>query len=188
MKKGTLILILGIILTLSGFYLYVSKSEPTQTVEDKTLSRESAISIMKVLLLDTISVYENPSSYFDIEVNEENNLLKVLNYDEKIKQLFTENAILEFENMKFDGKNYVTKNEEGVFLLNSIPSDNSILNSEMNFENVNITSNNVTSKVTFSSASMDNEENVLYKIITKNITILKNGDNWYIESFNYSNK
>ena len=188
MKKGTLIIFLGILFFCSGIYLYSNKKEPVQNIQNVNLNREQAVSVMKSLILDTISIYENPSNYFNVEIIEGDNLVKVLDYDDKVDRVFTKDGKKELENMMFDNKKFVTKNDDGVFVLNSIPLDNKIINSTISFNKVVIKSNEISSEVTFSNDTLNNDGNVLYKIITKDIVISKIDDSWYINSFVYSNK
>lgn len=187
MKKGILVFIIGILLLGSGIFLYVNKKEPVKYFEEVNLSREKAVSVMKSLILDCISVYEDTSTFFNTEDVENSSYIKVLNY-ENIKNIFTENGITQLESMKFGDNNFYKKEEDGVYLLKDIPSDNKIINSSISFDKVSIKSKEISSDVTFSNSFLDDNDNVLYKIITKKLIISKVNDNWYIDNFDYSNK
>ena len=187
MKKSILFFLIGVFLIASSLYLYFGKDKIKYANVESNLSREEAVSVMTSLINDVINIYESPSNFFSTDNIDDSNLIKINNYDVKIKEVFTENGITQFENMHFNSKKYVTKNDDGIFFLNSIPKSNTLFSSNKLFENVSITSNTVSSKVTFSSDELDSDGNVLYRVIVKDITISKVNDSWYIDSFNYSN-
>ena len=180
MKKSHIIIIIGILFLASGIYLYTSKKNPMTYIES-TLSREKAISLMESLLEDAILVYEKPEEYF--KVTEEEGLLKLHDYDEKIGKIFTESGKTYLENVMIGDKKLITKNESGTYILKPVKSENSIYGSTISFKNVNITNSKVDSEVTFSSDELDSDGNVLYKIVTKNVSLAKENDNFLIDVF-----
>lgn len=186
MKKSHFYLLLGILFLVAGIYLYTTKKEPVRYYEEESLTREQAVSTMKTLIEDVILIYEKPEEFFETE-KQENGTIKIVNYDNAIKKVFTENGIKEFENTKFNGVNYITKEEE-VHINTTVPIDDKLYGSNMTFDKYSPTGTKVTFEVTFTSDMLDSNNEVTYKMMTKNITMLKVDSNWYIESFIYNNK
>lgn len=194
MKKGlmnkkilSLIFIsLGIILLATGTMMAQRKPKIVVKNQESLLSRDEAVSLMKEKLTELIKVYERPNEFFLIEEIEGTLVLK--NYNEKITSLLTENGIKQLEEMTFEGKKYITKKNEEISLLKEIPDDNRFSNSNMTINNVVIEKNQITSAVSFSSYKMQDNNEISYYVITKNLTIVKSDDDWKIENFNYSIK
>lgn len=185
-------IILGIIFLSVGLFLYVNKPEEKMIINEpeKILTKEEASSLIGEKIKSLINVYERPNEIFNIEenANEDGSVSKkVTNYQEVVTNLFSENGIKQLENTKFNGKNYVIKNNDIISLLDKIPVENSYVNSKINLEMVDVKENVITSQVIFSSNSLDSNDVINYYVINKNIKLIKIEDKWYVDDFNYNN-
>ena len=116
-----------------------------------------------------------------------NEYIKINNYEEVIKDIFAEEGIEELEKIEFEGKKYIEKREDGVYVLSSIPLRNRFSDSSIS---VSISMNvleEVKAVVSFTSDEIDDKDVLIYHIYEKNIDLVKKDDKWLIKSFNYSN-
>lgn len=199
-NKSLILIIIGILLFGMGMFLYTSKSSNNLiTAETKVLSRDDAISVMTELINNTIKVYENPSSVFEIvksDLDSDDNLdkkedtfyINIDNYQKVVSSLFSENGIKQFENMTFDKKKFVTKTDNSVLLLKNIPTNSQYIKSKIIIDKVSVTEKKISCEVTFSSYSIDSSDVINYYVITKTIVAIKSDNNWLIEDFEYNNE
>ena len=154
---------------------------------------------------NAISVYENPSLLFKVsdatitikeekkEEEEEtednsNNAKLVSNYNDVIKTIFSSNGIKQLEKMTFNKKKYVYKNNDVVYFINNIiDTDYSLTDIAFTYSKFTIKSDTITCNVNFNKVTIDEDNAVNYYIITKPIKLVKTGDDWLIDSFNYTN-
>lgn len=190
MKKGKLLIIVGGILLVAGVILFTLKKEKPVTysyIEEK-LSVDDAISLIKEKVNSIVDIYENKEKVFNTTLeNEEDIYLLVSNYDMILKDIYTENGINELETIKFGSNSFVKKENDKVYLLKTIPENNSYLNSTVSVE---IKSNNLTDIegiVSFSSNSIDSADVLTYYVYAKKIKLIKVDDKWYVDTFIYTN-
>ena len=111
----------------------------------------------------------------------------VNNYDAVLKEIYTEKGISELETIKFGQDSFVKKEEDKVYLLKSIPQNNSYLNSTVSVEIKSNTLKEIEAVVSFSSDSTDANDILTYYVYEKNIKLIKNDDKWYVDTFVYTN-
>lgn len=191
MKKSYILIIVGVLLLVGGVGLYISgMEEPPVIQESLTLSVDEAKNLISEKVNYLIKVYENSSQVFDVTVidENENKINKINNYSDVIDTIFTENGKNEFESITFREKKFVSKDDNGVYFLSSLPIDNSYLNSSIVLAEVDIKENKISGIVTFTDSVVGDDDALNYYIIYKNITLVKENDTWLVESFLYSNE
>lgn len=197
MKKYTLLIIAGGIFLVLGVILsMLKKNEVFYIYEETKLSQEEATALIIEKVKNVMDVYEKHKDIFNVvevtnqeENTEESNneYIKINNYEEVIKDIFTEEGIEELEKIEFEGKKYIEKREDGVYVLSSIPLRNRFSDSSIS---VSISMNvleEVKAVVSFTSDEIDDKDVLIYRIYEKNIDLVKKDDKWLIKSFNYSN-
>lgn len=190
MKKGKLLIIVGGILLVLGVVLFTLKKEKPITYEvvEEKLSKEDAISLIKEKVNTIVDIYENKEKVFNTTSNSlEDTYLLVNNYDTVLKGIYTEKGISELETIKFGQDSFVKKEEDKVYLLKSIPQNNSYLNSTVSVEIKSNTLKEIEAVVSFSSDSTDANDILTYYVYEKNIKLIKNDDKWYVDTFVYTN-
>jgi len=190
MKKGRLLIIVGGVLLVIGVLLFTMKKEEKTTyyyVEEK-LNKEDAISLIKEKVSSIVDFYENKEKVLNTSIeNEDDIYLLANNYDEFVKSLYTENGIIELENIKFNSNNFVKKDENKIYLLRNIPQNNSYLDSSVSVDIKSITLNEIEAIVDFSSDALDSNDVLTYYIYEKKIKLIKNNDTWLVDTFIYTN-
>ena len=191
MKKNKILIILGVLLIASGMVLYISTkhNEVTQEFHEEELKTSDAEAIIKEKISKIIKVYESPKEIFEIEENEndeESEYYTVLNYDTIIDSLFTPEGKKELENTKFNNKNFVVKTESSISILKSIPQANQFKDGNCYTENIKIDEDTITSDVTIYSNYLV-EDRLSYYLNVKSIKLIKNNNDWLIDTFIYNN-
>lgn len=113
--------------------------------------------------------------------------IKVTNYDEVVKKMFTENGIKELEETEFEKKKYVLKDEENVYLLDKLPEDNQFKDYNITLGVIEIEEKEINCEVTLSTNKMGEDGVLVYYVIVKNLKLVKNDDGWLIDTFAYNN-
>lgn len=187
MKKTYVLITLGILLFSSGFFMYMKKSNKMSSIngDDVILSRDEAVNIMGQLINNVIKVYENPNEVFDTSETEDTTIIKINNYMEIISSIFSKDGILQLENIVFNEKKFITKNDNGTFVLKA--NLNKYSNSKINVDQITITKNTISGVFTFYSYDLDSNNDINYYVITKNISAVKVDNKWLIDNFEYNN-
>ena len=216
MKKHILLIIIGAFLLVIGVVLFsMKKNDQVIYYYETTLSRDEAISLITDKVRNIIDIYENKEEVFsinDVEKNVDNKetesgnseetatktednktqdeYVLVKNYKEIVDNMYAKKGISELENIKFKGKNFVKKNEEtnDVFLLRSIPSDNSYIDCAISVDNVDIKEDSIEANVVLSTSKVDKDNHLTYYVYEKKIKLTKQDDSWLVESFIYNNE
>ena len=208
MKKHIVLIILGGALLMIGIILsFNKKNNIIYYFDEVELSQEEASELILEKVRNIIDVYENKETTFKLveEKKEEpqevpegeeipqddtpSEYVKVSNYDDVLKKLFTEKGITEIEELKFNEKLFVDKKEDGsIYLLRTIPTENSYLNCSISIKDIVITLDEIKAIVTFSRNTIDQNDNLTYYVYEKNIDLIKKDDNWLVNTFVYTNK
>ena len=207
-KNPKFLIIVGTILVIFGGISYVTKPQKTYVetgkVDTEKLSEEQAKNVIESLMANAISVYENPSLLFkvsdaNIDIGEEkseddkkeenaNNAKLISNYSDVIKTIFSDNGIKQLEKMTFESKKYVYKKSDVVYFINDvIDKEYSLTDIAFTYSMFTIKKDSITCNINFNKVTVDEDNAVNYYIITKPIKLVKNGDTWLIDSFNYTN-
>lgn len=191
MKKNKVLIILGVLLIVCGMGLYISTkhNEVTEEIYEDELTANDAEAIIKEKISKIIKVYESPKEVFEIEEkenSEESEYYTILNYDSVIDSLFTPEGKKELENTKFNNKNFIIKNETSISILKSIPQANQYKDGDCYTENIKINDDTITSDVTFYTYYLV-EDRLSYYLNVKNIKLIKNNNDWLIDTFIYNN-
>lgn len=206
-SKNTLFIIVGLMFFISGCILTTmlgkNDEQPIYVDSNRTLSNEEANSLISEMVGKAINLYEKKEGFNTIleppkEDSEENkegqtkenvddSYIEVSNYDEAVKTLYTEEGIKELESTVFNKKAFVKKEEDKVYILKNIPEDNVLVNSRISVNKMDIKKDSITAEVQFTKYGLI-DDTVTYYIITKNITLIKEENNWLISSFAYANE
>lgn len=210
-KNPKFLIIFGTLLVVFSGISYATKPQQAYVETGETglerLSDEQARNVIESLLGNAISVYENPSLLFKVsdatisvpkekkeeeeeqsEEDDSNNAKLVSNYNDVIKTIFSDNGIKQLEKMTFNSKKYVYKKDDVVYFLNNIIDfDYSLTNIAFTYSKFTIKKDSISCNVNFNKVTIDEDNSVNYYIITKPIKLIKNGDSWLIDSFNYTN-
>lgn len=183
--------------------------------QSNLLTKEEASILINDTLKNVINVYESKNDIFKIEKQSNNDeklpqneeesdkkaedkeqnseeeipssYVKVTNYDEVVKGLFTENGIKELESTSFSKNNFVIKNENDVYLYDEIPQENQYKKSNITLGTIDIKEKEISCEVTLSTYIMGEDEILTYYVIVKNLKLIKEGDNWLVDTFSYKN-
>lgn len=211
MKKHIVLIILGGALLMIGIILsFNKKNEIIYYYDEVELSQEEASSLILEKTRNIVDIYENKDNTFKLveEKKEEpqepqdtpegeevpkddtpSEYVKASDYEEVVNKLFTEKGIKELEGIKFGDKSFVNKQEDGsIYLLRTIPSDNSYLNCSISIKDILVNLDEIKATVTFSKNTIDKKDNLTYFVYEKSIDLIKKDDNWLVNSFVYTNK
>ena len=189
--KDLILIILGTLLFISGVaYNSLNRGAPA-VVDDGVLSKNEAKSIAQSLISKVIYVYEQPSKVFDVEEksNEDGTKTSTLkNYNDIVKGIFSEKGIKQLESMKFNSKLYINKDQNIVTVTDVIPDNNKFYNSSYSITEIKIGKDYFTCKVNFYRANTNSNDTLVYYAVTKNLRVVKDGDNYLVDNIIYSNK
>ena len=202
-KQKNQLLILGVaILIILGVSLYIlsnrNNNQTTIVVDPNALLTEKeAESLIKDEIIKVINIYENQEKTFEVkkeetgESDEENKKIDdyiiVTNYDNVVKDVFSENGIKELEKVSFNKKQFVVKDEETIKVLRTIPDNNRLKENNVSLSMIKVKQNEITAQVTFTTYGLQ-EDILTYYVILKDIKLVKNNDKWLVESFQYVNE
>lgn len=190
MKKTYLLIIFGGLLIFFGCYLFINGSREINSSNGIILlSKEEATSIVSEKINYLVKVYEDSSKVFNVEEFDDNGkkLNKINNYDEIVNKLFSKKGLKQFESTVFEKSNFVTKKDKDVFLLTSLPSDNSYLNSRIVLNKVNVKEDTIVADISFYNSKLDGND-LTYYIIVKELVLVKENDSWLVDNFLYVNE
>ena len=192
LKKHTLLIIIGGLLLVIGVILYNGKKTETYYYVESKMTQDEAKAIIIDKTKTIMDLYEKPNDTFSLDKKgstteeESDNYVKVLNYDEVIESLYTGNGIAELESTMFNKQSFVNRKDDGVYILSSIPSDNSYLNCSIVVSNILIKDETIKATVSFTRDNVD-KDNINYYVYEKDIVLVKKDDSWLIDTFKYSN-
>ena len=190
MKKKNILVVVGLVLITLGVVVYNTqkRNRDIEYIEESlTLSKSEATKLVEDTINNVINVYENIDKVFEIDGSYESEKeIKVTNYDEIVKTIFTENGIKELENISFGKNKFVTKKDNDILLLKEIPSDNQYTGSSISLDGLNIGENEITCNVTLTTYKLVKDK-LTYYVFEKNIKLVKNEENWLVDTFKYSN-
>lgn len=190
-KKALICILAGLLLISTSYTLYSSKTGKINNNNGNTeLTRDDAVSIMNGVIKDVIDVYENPNKVFDATLEEidGNSLYKINNYSSVINTIFTKRGKNQLEATVFETGNFVTQEDDEIYFMKDLPTDNRYLTSKISIDNVSIKEDKLSCVVTLSNYIEDEEGIINYYVIMKNLTVVKEGNNWLVDNFQYNNE
>ncbi len=205
-----------VVIVFSVWYIISNRKEEVKIYYDPNalLTEKQADSLIREKVEKIIDVYENKGKVFEVKSaaeeiipqedgeskeNEEVDIaapiknaveedyVTITNYDTIVKELFTENGIKELESVKFNNKQFVVKEEGTTQLLKNIPDENKFSKSNVSLSMVKIKQAEITAQVTFTTYGLK-DDILTYYVIIKNIKLVKNENNWLVDSFDYVNE
>ena len=208
MKKHTLLIAIGGFLLVLGLILTMNKKKEVIYYYETDLTIEEATSLVLEKTKTIMDVYEKQGTVFNLEEerettnnDEEQNTddsqtkteqnkeyLLVTNFDEVIDELYTEDGKKEVENTKFNGKQFITKKDDKIYMLNKIPDYNSYSNCSISISDVSVTRDTVKAKVSFSKDKLESNDVLTYYVYEKDVELIKKDDKWLVNAFYYPNK
>ena len=190
MKKYTLLIIIGGLFLMIGIIYSFGKKKENIIYQEKTnLTQEEASSLILEKTRTIIDLYEKPKEAFmlDKEQDSESEYLNILNYDAIVYNMYTEKGIKELENIKFNNKPFIKKEEDEVFVLKTIPDNNIYSNCSISISNISIINDEIKATVSLTRNEIDQNNVLTYHVFEKNIELIKKDNKWLINSFIYSN-
>ena len=186
-KIGMIIMVIAALCIVVAIYLFTSPNkEPyIPPVVEKKLTNEEISGIVNETLLKVFDIYENPKSHFAGE-EEENNQILVHDYETVVDNIFSANGKKELEKVKFDGKNFVEKKDDGIYIIANIPDDKKYSEWQVNTKDYYMNGGYISLFVIFGKNTM--LENGEMSIVSKTIEmkIVKSEDAWLVDSLNYN--
>ncbi len=187
--------IIGFVLILLGIVINVFFNHRVSMARDGSVSKEEATGFLSTLVERVVYVYEKPSAVFKTEkqkmkVGEDEVEVTVLtDYNDRVKEIFTDSGIKQLENMKFGGKKYINKDNGKVYVMDVIGVKNKVLNSSLQISNVSVNNNSNLIKGTanFYKAGTDENDVMSYYYLMKNVRLVRVDNTFYVDSFIYSN-
>ena len=190
MKKYTLLMIIGGLFLIIGVIIFSNKKKETvYYVEEDSMKEEEIVSLITEKVKTIIEVYENQGNTFKInkDQDESSEYLEVLNYNDVIDKLYTEEGKKELEKIKFNNKLFVNKDEETTYILKALPENNLYSNCSISVSNATYNKGIVKGVVSLTKNVLGNNEVLTYYVYEKNIELIKKDDKWLIKTFIYSN-
>ena len=206
-KKNTLIIIVAVfVFGLFAIYYVNNMKKKDNVIYYETASNNDLTEAQAKVIIDEkvktiMKLYENPVELFEIEKNESNmdfdsvlnekevNELdyyyKISNYDDVLKELYTENGVKELENTKFGDKSFVKKDNGDIYLLKNIPNSNKYLKSNIVYYGIKYNNQIITAGIRITKYNLVDDV-INYYIVDKSIKIVKIDDKWFVESFVYA--
>ena len=190
-KKALICVVAGLMLIMTSYTLYNSKTSKVNTNNTNTeLTRDDAISIMNDVITDIIKVYEKPDEVFETSIEEIDGktLYKINNYSSVINKMFTKRGKNQLEDTVFSNGNFTIEKDDEIYFMMDIPEENRYKTSKITIDNVSIKEDKISCVATLSNY-IENEEGIIsYYVIEKNLTIVKDKDNWLVDNFQYNNE
>ncbi|MBO5375351.1 MAG: hypothetical protein J6A52_00700 [Bacilli bacterium] len=190
-KKALICVVAGLLLIMTSYTLYNSKTSKVNTNNTNTeLTRDDAISIMNDVITDIIKVYEKPDEVFETTIEEIDGktLYKINNYSSVINKMFTKRGKNQLEDTVFSNGNFTIEKDDEIYFMMDIPEENRYKTSKITIDNVSIKEDKLSCVATLSNY-IENEEGIIsYYVIEKNLTIVKDKDNWLVDNFQYNNE
>lgn len=194
-KMNQKYVIIGFVLIIAGIIVNTFFNRGVSIQGDGSVSKEEAAGFLSTLVEEVVYVYEKPSAIFKtqtekMKIGEEEVEVTVLtDYDEKVKEIFSENGIKQLENMKFGGKKYINKENGKVYVMDIIGIKNKVLNSSLQIKNVQVNNSSTLIKGTanFYKAGTDDKDIINYYYLIKNVRLVRVDNTFYVDSFIYSN-
>ena len=190
-KKALICVVAGLLLIMTSYTLYNSKTSKVNTNNTNTeLTRDDAISIMNDVITDIIKVYEKPDEVFETTIEEIDGktLYKINNYSSVINKMFTKRGKNQLEATVFSNGNFTIEKDDEIYFMMDIPEENRYKTSKITIDNVSIKEDKISCVATLSNY-IENEEGIIsYYVIEKNLTIVKDKDNWLVDNFQYNNE
>lgn len=206
LTNSTILIIAGGLFLLLGTIMFVTQGSKNNVVVVKNgvLSQDEANALIIDTTKNIINIYENPTSAFKTEevkrpttvedgteeieeTNEYEDYYLVLNYDEVVNAMFTENGIKELEQTTFEGKKFIIKESGKVYMLKEIPTENRYTDSNITINVTKIQNESIVSEITLTSYKL-NDDMLTYYAIVKNLTLIKKDNTWLVDGFYYNNK
>ena len=190
MKKYTLLMIIGGLFLIIGVIIFSNKKKETvYYVEEDSMKEEEIVSLITEKVKTIIEIYENQGNTFKInkDQDESSEYLEVLNYNDVIDKLYTEEGKKELEKIKFNNKLFVNKDEEKTYILKALPENNLYSNCSISVSNATYNKGIVKGVVSLTKNVLGNNEVLTYYVYEKNIELIKKDDKWLIKTFIYSN-
>ena len=190
-KKALICVVAGLLLIMTSYTLYNSKTSKVNTNNTNTeITRDDAISIMNDVITDIIKVYEKPDEVFETSIEEIDGktLYKINNYSSVINKMFTKRGKNQLEDTVFSNGNFTIEKDDEIYFMMDIPEENRYKTSKITIDNVSIKEDKISCVATLSNY-IENEEGIIsYYVIEKNLTIVKDKDNWLVDNFQYNNE
>ncbi|MBR4672815.1 MAG: hypothetical protein IKO78_06455 [Bacilli bacterium] len=206
LTNSTILIIAGGLFLLLGTIMFVTQGSKNNVVVVKNgvLSQDEANALIIDTTKNIINIYENPTSAFKTEevkrpttvedgteeieeTNEYEDYYLILNYDEVVNAMFTENGIKELEQTTFEGKKFIIKESGKVYMLKEIPTENRYTDSNITINVTKIQNESIVSEITLTSYKL-NDDMLTYYAIVKNLTLIKKDNTWLVDGFYYNNK
>ena len=187
--------IIGFVLIVLGIIVNTFFNRSVSVAGDNSVSKEEAAGFLSTLVEEVVYVYEKPSEIFKTEKQtvkiggEDVEVTVLTDYDDRVKEIFSENGIKQLENMKFGGKKYINKEDGKVFVTDVIGVKNKVLNSSLQIKNVTVNNSSTLIKgvANFYKAGTDENDVINYYYLSKNIKLVRVDNTFYVDSFIYSN-
>ena len=194
-KQKQMIILIAIIVIIFavGFVLKNKKKDvaPPQEEQSTILSKEEGEALSKDIVYKLIEVFEQQDKVFKVtqeETDEKEEYITVTDYDNVVKTIFTEKGLKEFEKTTFNKKTFVKKEEDGtVKLLKEIPEDNQYIDANVSITKIDIKEKEIS--VTLNITKYNMKDDILnYYVFVKELKLIKNEEDWLVDSFNYLNE
>jgi len=205
-KKNTLIIIVAVIVFGFFAFYYVNNMKKKdnvvfyETADNNDLNEGQARVIIDEKVKTIMNLYEKPSDTFNIEktnsnmnfdsiVNEKvptelDDYYKVTNYEEVVKELYTENGIKELENAKFGDKPFIKKENDAIYVLKNLPKNNKYIGSNIAYYGIKFNNQTVVGGIRVTKYDLIDDV-INYYIVDKAIKLVKKDDKWLVDSFVY---
>jgi len=186
-KLGMTIMVIAALCIIAAVYIFTSPNkEPyIPPAIEKKLTNEEISGIVNELMLKVFAIYEDPKSNFSGE-EEDNNQILVYDYETVVNSIFSENGKKELEKVKFDGKNYVEKKDDGIYIMANIPENKKYSEWQINTKDYYMNGGNISLFIIFGKNTMLENGEMSITSKTVELKIIKSEDAWLVDSLNYN--
>lgn len=215
MKKNLkyIFIIIGLALIFIGLYIFVyyKKGDEKIYIETDKLDEEKLKIIVGEKIDELLKLYENPGEFFTIKEEVEDTIdtttdatdesvntnlpnipdyYELSDYENDVKKIFTESGISQLEKVKIDGKLFITiSDEEGnkkYSISKNINYPFKLSDYNKKIDDISVNGEKITATVSFENSELGEDDILDYYVYNKDLILIKNGDNWLIDYFEYS--
>lgn len=187
-KIGMILLVMSALCIVSSVYLFTdpNKEPYIPPAVEKRMTNEEADGIANEIITNIFAVYETPNTVFSSKAKVEDHIL-IRDYDEVIDKLFSINGKKELEQVKFNGKSFVEKKEDGTYILTNIPEEKIYSTWQLTTRNYYITKNSIELEVVLGKSIMKEDNTMSILSMTIDMKLVNVNNKWLVDSFNYNN-
>lgn len=183
MNKKVLILLMGIFFLLFGVFILIFSDNKQSPKIQESFSEKNARSIILDKLQTILNIYENPSKVFSVKESDNKLYFEISNYELIDKEVSLNYKKL-LENVSINNNKLFIINDNKVLILKPIEDIKYVIDN-VNVDILSFNDKEIIANLSFSNYKLNEKDELEYKVVKKNIKLLKVSNLWLIDEFNY---